>query len=194
MKSILTILCLCLGLFACANTNTPAPVSGDLKALPSLDAARYMGTWYQVAYYPNRFQAQCVSDTAAKYTALSDGTIEVNNRCKTAKGTFEEVTGLARPVGQLKDGTLSPAKLQVRFAPAWLSWLPFVWGDYWVIDLVGEAQNGYRYAIVSEPKREYLWVLSRTPRLSAADEASMRATLQTLGFDLGKLQAHLHAL
>ncbi len=168
------------------------PVSGDLKALPSLELAPYMGTWYQVAYYPNRFQAQCVSDTSAKYTAQSDGTVIVNNRCKTAKGVFEEVTGQARPVGQVKGGTLSPAKLQVRFAPAWLGWLPFVWGDYWVIDLVGDSPSGYRYAIVSEPKREYLWVLSRTPKLSADDDVSMRATLTTLGFDLGKLQAHLH--
>lgn len=168
-----------------------APVrSADapLQALPSLDVPAYMGTWYQVALYPNRFQRHCASDTRAQYRLLSDGRIEVHNRCRRADGRADEASGLARPVGRLAGDRLAPAQLEVSFLPAALRWLPFGWGRYWVVDL---ADDG-RYAIVSEPTREYLWVLARAPQLSAEDEGKVRATLQRLGFDLSRLERHEH--
>jgi apolipoprotein D and lipocalin family protein len=74
--------------------------------------------------------------------------------------------------------------LKVRFAPAWLSWLPQVWGDYWVIDL----DDDYQLAAVSEPSREYLWVLSRTPRVDANTYNALLKRLSAQGFDLSKLE------
>ena len=50
----------------------------------------------------------------------------------------------------------------MRFAPDWLAWLPFVWANYWVIDLADD----YSYAVVGEPGREYLWILARAPQMS----------------------------
>lgn len=156
-------------------------------ALHSLNVAPYLGTWYQVALFPNRFQAQCVSDTVAQYTALPDGSLQVVNRCRNAKGELESVTGLARPDGAtLAAGVLSPAQLEVSFLPVWLRWLPIGWGRYWVVAL---ADDG-RYAVVSEPTREYLWVLSRQPRLAPADEAAVRQWLRDQGYDLNRLQPH----
>ena len=78
---------------------------------------------------------------------------------------------------------VAPAKLEVRFAPAWLGWLPFLWGDYWVIDLADD----YRYAVVGEPSREYLWVLAREPRLPDADWQKIVARLPALGYDPSRL-------
>jgi len=49
-----------------------------------------------------------------------------------------------------------------------------------------------RYAIVSEPSREYLWVLARAAQLSPSDEGEVRATLLRLGFDLSRLERHGH--
>jgi apolipoprotein D and lipocalin family protein len=192
MKHILLQLLTAASLISCANTSDIPPVSPALQSIASLEVKPYLGTWYQLALFPNRFQAQCISDTTASYSANADGTITVKNRCKTTKGTFDEALGQARAVGKLEGTRLAPAQLEVRFAPAWLSWLPLVWGNYWVIDLAGTPEQGYRYALISEPKREYLWVLSRTPKLSAEDDARIRATLTRLGFDLSKLQAHLH--
>lgn len=163
-----------------------------LAALPALNVTGYLGRWYQQALYPNFFQRVCVSDTTATYRDLGDGTIEVRNRCRKDDGSFTEVIGQARPPAgaqAIQNGTLRPAKLEVRFAPSWLSWLPMVWGRYWVVDL---AEDG-RYAIVSEPSREYLWVLSRAPKLSPADQSEIRSRLTALGFDLAKLQVHTHA-
>jgi apolipoprotein D and lipocalin family protein len=71
----------------------------------------------------------------------------------------------------------------VRFAPAWLSWLPSVWGDYWIIGLAPD----YSWAVVGDPGREYLWILARTPRLDAESMAAARAAAQDNGFDVGRL-------
>lgn len=159
-----------------------------LQAVASVDLNRYQGRWYQIAYYPNTFQRQCVAGTTADYKLLSTGQVEVTNTCRTADGTPSQVVGLAR-IKQprflgvpLAAGTTS--KLEVRFAPNWLSWVPGVWANYWVIQLADD----YRYAVVSEPTRKFLWILSRTPTLSATDDAQIRARLVQQGYDVARLQ------
>lgn len=166
--------------------DAPAAPAPELQALPDLKVPPYMGRWYQVALFPNRFQRQCVAETTATYRQLPGGGLEVINRCRLADGRFDEVVGLARPTGRLDGERLKPAQLEVSFLPAWLRWLPVGWGRYWVIQL---ADDG-RYAVVSEPSREYLWVLARTPQLSAADESAIRSRLVEQGFDLQRLQPH----
>jgi len=159
-----------------AQTNTqPEP----LQTIERLDVGRYLGTWYEIAKYPNIFQRQCVSDTRALYRLREDGQLDVVNRCRQANGEMTEAVGRARQIGAAD----SP-KLEVRFAPAWLSWLPMVWGNYWVIDL----DPAYLLVAVSEPKREYLWVLSRTPAVDAAAYQALLVRLQAKGFDLSKLE------
>ncbi len=160
-----------------------------LDALPSLTISTYLGTWYQVALFPNRFQRQCVSDTTASYQQAANGSLIVSNRCRVASGQWDEASGEARPVGTVDADQLRPAQLRVSFLPAWLRWLPVGWGNYWVIQL---ADDG-RYAVISEASRRYLWVLARAPRLSAADETTIRGQLIKQGFDLGAWQGHEHA-
>ena len=174
-----------LALLAATGPQAAEPTPA-LQPLPELKVPPYMGRWYQVALYPNVFQRQCASDTTAEYRLLPGGEVEVTNRCRTAEGKFDQVVGVARPIGRLDGDRLIPAQLEVSFLPAWLRWLPVGWGSYWVVRL---ADDG-RYAIVSEASREYLWVLSRQPRLSAADESAIRSMLVELGFDLQKLQPH----
>jgi apolipoprotein D and lipocalin family protein len=90
-----------------------------------------------------------------------------------------QAQGLARQIGAAD----SP-RLQVRFAPAWLSFLPVVWGDYWVIDL----DDAYQLAAVSEPRRAYLWILSRTPQPDPQSYQALLERLQARGFDLSVLE------
>lgn len=185
-------------LFACALasvTTLPAAANSSaahalpLQALSALPVAPYMGRWYQVAYYPNFFQRQCVADTTATYRERGDGAVEVLNRCRTASGAFDQVLGVARPVAgvsSIEAGVLQPARLEVSFLPTWLRWTGVGWGAYWVVD---RPDHG-RYAIVSEARREYLWVLSRNPELSPEDRQSVRQRLLALGFDLERLKDH----
>lgn len=150
-----------------------------VKTIPSLDVPRYLGTWYEIAKFPNWFQKKCVSNTKAVYSLKDDGKLKVLNSCKTASGEVSEAEGTARQMG----ASDSP-KLEVRFAPDWLSFLPLVWGDYWVIDL----DSQYQVAAVSDPRREYLWVLSRTPQLDAAVYDALLKRLQDQQFDIRKLE------
>ena len=101
------------------------------------------------------------------------------NSCKNADGELLDAEGTARQIGA-KD---SP-KLEVRFAPVWLSFLPMVWGDYWVIDL----DSQYQVAAISDPRRQYLWILSRTPQLDPKAYEELLGRLQAQQFDVRKLE------
>ncbi|MDE2418861.1 MAG: lipocalin family protein [Burkholderiales bacterium] len=150
-----------------------------LHAIAQLDIQRYMGTWYEIAKYPNAFQRKCAAETRADYTLLDGGRVQVVNRCRNAAGGMEEVIGAAR-----QTGPSNSAKLEVRFAPAWLAFLPFVWGNYWVIDL----DPAYQLVAVSEPSREYLWILSRSPHVEPAAYSALLQRLAIMGFDLRRLE------
>lgn len=151
-----------------------------LQAVPSLDVSRYMGLWYEISKYPNRFQKHCVGDTTATYELRPDATVGVTNRCRTDEGEIDEAIGVARQIGGPES-----AKLEVRFAPGWLGFLPFVWGDYWVVDLDAD----YQLVAVSEPSREYLWILSRTPKVETAKRSELLDRLAAMGFDTARLEA-----
>ncbi|MFO1414599.1 MAG: lipocalin family protein [Burkholderiales bacterium] len=147
-----------------------------LPTVPALDLDRYVGRWHEVARYPNSFERDCARDVTATYTRNADGTIQVINDCRRTDGSLLRAEGLAR-MGE------PPSKLEVRFAPAWLSWLPLVWANYWVIDLADD----YSYAVVGEPSRDYLWILARDPRLPDATYARIVAKLPALGYEPDRL-------
>lgn len=176
-RILFTVLCLLLpALNAAAQETSLSP----LQTVTGIDVARYMGRWYEVAKFPNRFQRQCVSDAVAEYRLLADGRVEVGNRCKKADGGIDDVLGIARQIGAAD----SP-RFEVRFAPAWLSFLPMVWGDYWIIDLDAD----YTLAAVSEPQREFLWILSRTPAVKPEVYQALLQRLRAQGLNVDRLQA-----
>lgn len=160
--------------FAMTAGQNPPPV----RTVHQVDLQRYAGDWYEIARLPNEFQEQCVRDVRARYTLRDDGRVTVRNTCVTAEGKTDGAEGVARVV----DPSTS-AKLEVRFAPAVLSILPNVWGDYWIIGLAPD----YSWAVVGSPDRKYLWVLSRTPQLDDAAWKKALEAARTNGFDESKL-------
>jgi apolipoprotein D and lipocalin family protein len=153
-----------------------------LQVVAPVDLKRYAGLWHEQARLPNRFQKRCTGAVSAEYTLREDGSIEVRNRCLQADGSFDESVGSARAVPVA--GQPGAGRLEVRFAPEWLGWLPLVWGDYWILKL----DRDYQVALVGTPNRQYLWVLSRVPLL---DPAALQAELdyaRTLGFDVDKVE------
>jgi len=142
-----------------------------------VDLERYLGTWYEIAAFPQRFQKGCTASLAT-YTLQPDGTIEVVNRCRkgSPRGPEKTVRGRARVVDRTTN-----AKLKVSF------FRPF-WGDYWIID-VGP---NYEYALVGHPSRDYLWILSRTPSMDASTYEGILARLRTLGYDVTRLVQTVH--
>jgi apolipoprotein D and lipocalin family protein len=156
-----------------AHAQTPPQV----RAVPFVDLDRYTGDWFEIARFPNRFQRQCVGDVRATYARRPDARLDVVNRCRVAEGETES-RGVARIVDER-----SFAKLKVRFAPAWLSWLPMVWGDYWIIGVAPD----YSWAVVGDPGRDYLWILARAPRLDDDSMAAARAVARDNGFEVDRL-------
>ena len=150
-----------------------------LTVVPSVDIKRYCGTWYEIARLPNRFQKECAGFVSATYTLLENGDIEVVNKCRNNEGEMTEAVGKAR----IKDKNGPNTKLEVRFAPAILSFLPFVWGNYWIIDLAPD----YSYAVIGEPNREYLWILSRSPQMDDATYREILYRITEQGYDVSRL-------
>ena len=142
-----------------------------LRTVESVDLSRYSGTWYEIARYPNHFQRDCQSDTKAEYTLRKDGQVQVVNSCRQKDGK----TKTARGTAKVADNRTN-ARLRVTF------FWPF-YGDYWVIGL----SHDYRYAIVGEPKRNYLWILSRTPEMDEATYKEVLDQIREAGYDPGKL-------
>ena len=178
-SSTLIGLCLTLTGLPAYSQSGPQVSDAPVKTIASLDVPKYLGTWYEIAKFPNWFQRKCVGNTKATYSMRADGNLKVLNSCKNADGVVSEAEGMARQIGEQD----SP-RLEVRFAPAWLSFLPLVWGDYWVIDLDPQ----YQVAAVSDPQRDYLWVLSRTPQLDQKVYQDLLQRLQAQQFDVRKLE------
>jgi len=175
-----------LGLFMCLLSSAVFAMDAHapaLKTVKAVDLSRYVGTWYEIARYPNRFQTHCADQTTATYTALptsgnAAARLSVVNRCVDRNGAVDEAHGVARVID-----TTSHAKLTVSFLPAWLRWTRLGQGQYWVIGLADD----YRYAVVGEPTRTYVWILARTPRISAGDRADIEELLKSQGYDPSRL-------
>ena len=143
----------------------------ELEVVPAVDLSRYVGQWYEIARLPNRFQKKCADSVTANYTLRSDGSIQVVNRCRKASGEFTTATGKAKIVDRKTN-----AKLKVSF------FWPF-YGKYWILDL----GPNYEYAVVGEPGRDYLWILSRTPQIDETLYQQLLAKMQVRGFDTTRM-------
>ncbi len=150
-----------------------------LEVVPAVDLTRYVGRWYEIARLPMRFEEDCDSDITATYTLRADGQIHVANACRKASGDLKRSEGTAR----LADKSEPNSKLQVTFLPPFLQKLPFVWADYWIIELDAD----YRWAAVGEPNRKFLWILARTPELDKADYQGILERTIRQGYDLSDL-------
>jgi apolipoprotein D and lipocalin family protein len=146
--------------------------TGELKTVSFVDVKRYGGTWYEIARYANKAQKQCVGNTTATYNFRAGGEVEVVNKCLTKDGKTEDATGMAKIID-----TQTNAKLKGSFA--WLSSAP-----YWVIDL----DENYQYAVVGNPDRKYLWILSRTPEINETTYQNILRKVEIAGYNPAKLE------
>ena len=166
MKRSVTSIVLITAMFGFAGTSPP------LQTVTSVDLERYLGKWYEIASYPAWFQEGCTA-TTAQYSLLPDGNIRVVNRCRKGRpdGPLKESKGKAEVVDAATN-----AKLKV-----WFFW-PFK-GDYWIIDLDPE----YQWVVIGEPKRKYLWILSRMPQMDQATVDRLVGIAADLGFATDEL-------
>ena len=156
----------------CATSTTERLHLPPLQTVAHVDLSRYVGTWHEIANFPQSFQRGCTATTAT-YTLRADGDIDVLNRCRKGSLVGKEKSALGR--AHVVDRATN-AKLEVSF------FRPF-WGDYWIIDLADD----YSYAVVGHPGRDYLWILARAPTMAEATFQGIVARLQAGGYQTSRL-------
>jgi len=102
--------------------------------------------------------------------------VVVDNRCYTKEGNLAQSIGEA-----FIENAPFNTKLKVSFLPEAIRWLPFGRGDYWVLKL----DENYQTVLVGEPRRKYMWVLSRTPQPDQAVVNEYLEYAKSLGYDVG---------
>ena len=140
-----------------------------LETVPFVDLKKYLGTWFEIAAFPQSFEKGC-SCISATYGLNKDGSIIVKNRC-----IKDDKLKIAEGKAFVTDKKTN-AKLEVQF------FWPFR-GKYWIIDLAKD----YSYAVVGHPNRKYLWILSRRPYIDEQvyNQLVVRAAIK--GFDVRNL-------
>lgn len=163
--ALLTLLC-ALALSGCA-TSPPAGV----QPVTGFELERYLGRWYEIARLDHSFE-RGMSDVNATYQLQDDGSVKVINRgYDTRRQAWKEAVGRALFIGDSQTGSL-----KVSFFG------PF-YGGYHVIAL----DPDYRWALVSGPDRDYLWLLARDKTLAPAVRAQLLDQAQALGFATDQL-------
>jgi apolipoprotein D and lipocalin family protein len=143
-----------------------------VEPVTNFDAKKYVGKWYEIARLEHSSE-KGLSDITATYSLRNDGGINVVNRGYDAgKDEWRVAEGKAYPVGSRDTGYLK------------VSFFGRFYGSYVVFGL---DKIGYQYSFVTGPNKNYLWLLSRTPR--ASDEVLTRfiSEAEKHGYDIDKL-------
>lgn len=169
LKPLALLILPLLMLSGCNRIPTDAP-----PTVAGVDIPRYMGTWYEIASFPNRFQKGCTATTAT-YRLREDGKVAVTNRCRLGSPMGEE--NVAEATARLDPDQPDGSRLLVSF-------FPLIEGNYWILAL----DPDYQWVLVGAPGRDYLWILSRTPQMAPELYDQIVAKAAGLGFDVTKLQ------
>lgn len=145
-----------------------------LPPIPSLDIARYVGTWHQLAAVPQPFNLNCARDTRATYGVIDASNVSVNNTCTTWTGGTNDISGNARV-----NDPVTNAQLHVSFPSVPSQSSPDGPTNY----VVTYIADDYSWALVGDPARVSGFVLSRTPSMSAASWQRIRGVVESRGYN-----------
>lgn len=148
----------------------------DAPTIPpvaQVDLPRFMGDWYVIAHIPT-FVEKDAYDAIETYAMREDGKVQTTYRQR--KGSFDAPVKTMHPVGTVRPGTGNA-----------------VWGMQFVWPIKAEyvivyVDDAYQQTIVGRSKRDYVWVMARTPTISDADYDLHVARLRDLGYDVSKLR------
>jgi apolipoprotein D and lipocalin family protein len=144
-----------------------------LKTVDRVDIPRFMGDWYVIANIPTWIE-EGAHNAVESYRLDTDGTIATAFTFR--KGGFDGPVKRYEPRGFILD-TTSNATWGMRFV-----W-PFK-AEYLVIYLDAE----YRHTVIGRSKRDYVWIMARTPDMPEAEYQRIVDWLTTIGYDTRRLQ------
>lgn len=143
----------------------------ELATVKNVDLNRYAGKWFEIARLPNRFEKglECVT---ANYTVINKK-VEVLNIGHLVGNPTE----IKKAKGKAYVPDINyPGRLRVTF------FWPF-YGDYYIISL----DEKYQLALVGDPSRKYLWILSRSKTINAEAYNELLVKARNNGFDVNNL-------
>jgi apolipoprotein D and lipocalin family protein len=148
-----------------------AATAQAVTAVPRLNLEGYMGAWYEQARYPNKREKTCVSDNMVLY-ALGDkpNSFQIVTSCEIKGGNSDAWNGKGK-AGSTGDGRLKLSRFLIFST------------KYWVL----AAGPDNEWALVGNPNRKFLWVLSKTATLKPEVLAEIEAKATAEGFDTAKL-------
>ena len=151
----------------CARAGQPVPVVSHVE-LP-----RYMGRWYVIASIPTRFERDGYNPVET-YRLDPDGRICTAFRFRP--GSFEAPVKQIHSVATVESGS-GDAKWTVH-----LFW--FLRAQYVVAWLAPD----YSQVIVARDKRDYVWLMARTPHIPDPDYQAMIRRVAEMGYDPTRLR------
>ncbi len=162
-------------ILACGLAGKAAKDENPVQTVASVDIQRYLGVWYQQAFYPARFQkADCGKVVTAEYSLLENGKIRVINTC------YADAEGkVVKNRAKAKAWSVDPSNSKLKVMFFW----PFK-GDYWIVKL---DQQNYSYTVVSDPSREYLWILTREKTFDRNTYQEIVDWLHSNGWNIDRL-------
>lgn len=144
-----------------------------VPVVPHVDLPRFMGDWYVIASIPSYLERDAY-DAVESYALKSDGRIQTTFRYR--KGSFDAALKTMRPVGTVVPDTGNAV------------WgMQFIWpikAEY----VVSYLSPDYRETIIARSKRDYAWIMARTPQIPEADYAADVERLKAMGYDTARLR------
>jgi len=144
-----------------------------ISTAPTVELARFMGPWYVIGNIPTSIEREAFNPVES-YALDADGSIATTFSFR--QGSFDGPLKTYCPRGFVRD-TRSNAVWGMRF----------VWpikADYRIV----YVSENYQHTIVGREKRDYLWIMARTPQIADADYAAMLAIAEREGYDLRKVR------
>lgn len=144
----------------------------DMKTVDHVELDRFMGPWYVIANIPT-FLEKDIYNAVETYTRNEDGTIATNFTFR--KGAFDGKVKEYNPKGFVQDD------------PSNALWvMQFVWpikADYRIVYL----DDDYKTTIIGRRKRDFVWIMARTPTISDLEYDQLVAHVESIGYDTSKL-------
>jgi apolipoprotein D and lipocalin family protein len=149
---------------------TPQQVTVPVAA--AVELPRFMGPWYVIGVIPT-FLEKDIYNAVETYELAADGT--VNTTFTFNQGAFDGPTRRMQPKGFVVKGTNNA-----------------VWGMQFIWPVKAEfviahVDEQYAETIIARSARDYVWIMARSPNLSADRYAALVARVKAMGYDTSKL-------
>ena len=149
------------------------PPGGEIRVAQDVDIERFMGDWYVISSIPTFIETKAYN-AVETYELNSDGTI--NTTFTFRKGGFDGKEKKYNPKGFVREGTGNAI------------WgMRFIWpikADYRIV----YVSDDYSTTIIGRNKRDFVWIMARTPEIPSQDYIDLVEIIREEGYDTSKLR------